>query len=79
MPAGTLRLALTLLALPFGPRAASPGITWAAARDGIERTEFAMAERGVLQAVQVIALRIDPARIHLDLMARTRYAGLRGA
>ena len=35
MHAGTLRLALTLLALPFGPRAASPGITWAAARDGI--------------------------------------------
>ncbi|MBP9899659.1 MAG: phosphodiester glycosidase family protein [Gemmatimonadales bacterium] len=79
MHAGMLRLALTLLALPLGPRAASPGITWAAARDGIERTEFAMAERGVLQAVQVIALRIDPARIQLDLMARTRYAGLRGA
>lgn len=79
MALGTARLALALLALPLGPRVPSPGVSWTMARDGIERTEFAMAERGLLQAVQVIALRLDPTRVHLDLMARTRYAGLRGA
>lgn len=79
MHAGTVPLALALLALPLGTAPATPGVRWTMARDGVERTEFAMTERGVLHTVQVIALRLDPARVRLDLMARTRYAGLRGA
>lgn len=73
------RTAVALLALPLAPRTPPSTVSWTVARAGIERAEFAMAERGMLQAVQVIALRLDPTRVRLDLMSRTRYAGLRGA
>ncbi len=65
MPLGTARLALALLALPLGPRVPSPGVSWTVARDGIERIEFAMAERGVFM-VPVALKRNHVSAAHTD-------------
>jgi exopolysaccharide biosynthesis protein len=55
------------------------GVFWHAVREGVWQSEIAMASRGPLAAVRVVALRLDPAQLDFTLQTATRDQGLRGA
>ena len=72
-------LLLAALGSPTTPADSARRVAWTTTRLGVEHAEFPLAERGMLSTVQVIALRLDPEHVRLQLMARSRYEGLRGA
>jgi phosphodiester glycosidase len=55
------------------------GISWHPVRAGVSQAEFRLADEGPMAFVQVVALRLDPARLEFSLHTATREYGLRGA
>ncbi|MES2304542.1 MAG: phosphodiester glycosidase family protein [Gemmatimonadota bacterium] len=54
-------------------------IPWREVQPGLERAEFLAARSGPLSRVRIVALRLDPCRVRLELVERSRDEGTLGA
>ena len=61
------------------PLAAAAGLLWQPAAAGVWRAEAAMAQKGPLASVRVVALKLDPRQVRFELVTALRDQSTRGA